>query len=466
MVTLEMVLKVAVIGAGASGLVTLKYLLEANKFFPGVAIEARLFEKGNDIGGVFKHQVYEDAELVSSKYLTAFSDFRIPEYEQDFLTPQQYVDYLKAYATRFGIWDHIRLSTAVDAIKSSLDGNHVLALVDAQDQHIGSYSCHAIAVCSGLNQDPFIPDIPGLTVPLMSTDHREIGHSYEKDHQNVSIHPGIESIHSVNFKARSQFGIDKTVLIMGIGETAMDIAHLAITSATKRVIICHRDGFIHAPKIVPQPYRFGRRSGGPDPNRPNKPLDCAIASLFDTAYLPPIIQRSPLPWFAYGAFVKYMAWAISGTRAGFDQWVGGVSRPRSHADSLLICKSNRALHYISEQYRSQSLFNKWRTWLINVELKPTGGKKIDLAPWPTHIDGDGIVHFEKNGRPESKKMENEPGIKPNIVIFATGYQQSFPFLPASAKYPSLKDSATRGIYREIENGVAYIGFVRPAFGKH
>ena len=60
---LEMVLKVAVIGAGASGLVTLKYLLEANRFFPGVEIEARLFERGNDIGGVFKNQVYEDAEV-------------------------------------------------------------------------------------------------------------------------------------------------------------------------------------------------------------------------------------------------------------------------------------------------------------------------------------------------------------------------------------------------------------------
>lgn len=58
-----MVLKVAVIGAGASGLVTLKYLLEAHKFFPGADIETRLFEKGDDIGGVFKNQVYEDAEV-------------------------------------------------------------------------------------------------------------------------------------------------------------------------------------------------------------------------------------------------------------------------------------------------------------------------------------------------------------------------------------------------------------------
>lgn len=57
-----MVLKVAVIGGGPSGLVTLKYLLEAQKFFPGAEIEADLFEKEGDVGGVFSYGVYEDAE--------------------------------------------------------------------------------------------------------------------------------------------------------------------------------------------------------------------------------------------------------------------------------------------------------------------------------------------------------------------------------------------------------------------
>lgn len=60
-----MVLKVAVIGAGPSGLVTLKYLLEAQKFFPGAQIEANLFEKERDVGGVFSYGVYEDAEVTS-----------------------------------------------------------------------------------------------------------------------------------------------------------------------------------------------------------------------------------------------------------------------------------------------------------------------------------------------------------------------------------------------------------------
>lgn len=58
-----MVLKVAVIGGGPTGLVTLKYLLEAQKFFPGAQIEADLFEKEDDVGGVFSYGVYEGAEV-------------------------------------------------------------------------------------------------------------------------------------------------------------------------------------------------------------------------------------------------------------------------------------------------------------------------------------------------------------------------------------------------------------------
>lgn len=101
---------------------------------------------------------------------------------------------------------------------------------------------------------------------------------------------------------------------------------------------------------------------------------------------------------------------------------------------------------------------------MNMELKPTGGKKIDMAPWPTHVDENGVVHFEENDRPESIIMNREKEIKPDVVVFATGYIQSFPFLSADDDYPTLDDSTTRGIYRNIEDGIAYIGFIRPAFG--
>jgi dimethylaniline monooxygenase (N-oxide forming) len=87
-----------------------------------------------------------------------------------------------------------------------------------------SWDCDAVAICSGLHIDPFMPSIPGI--------------------ENVP-----QVIHSAEFKLRKDFGVDKHVMILGAGETAMDLGHLAVTSPTKSVTICHRDGFYYAPKV-------------------------------------------------------------------------------------------------------------------------------------------------------------------------------------------------------------------------
>lgn len=57
-------MRVAVIGGGPSGLVTLKTLITANESLPGTEpIEAMLFEAEDSIGGTFKYRAYEDAEV-------------------------------------------------------------------------------------------------------------------------------------------------------------------------------------------------------------------------------------------------------------------------------------------------------------------------------------------------------------------------------------------------------------------
>lgn len=68
-------LNALVIGAGPSGLVTAKYLLQSNDPSYNVTV----LEQSNNIGGSFVNKVYDDCRLVSSKYLTAFSDCRMPE---------------------------------------------------------------------------------------------------------------------------------------------------------------------------------------------------------------------------------------------------------------------------------------------------------------------------------------------------------------------------------------------------
>jgi dimethylaniline monooxygenase (N-oxide forming) len=71
-------------------------------------------------------------------------------------------------------------------------------------------------------------------------------------------------------------------------------------------------------------------------------------------------------------------------------------------------------------------------------------------------------------------------VKPDIVVFCTGYKQVFPFLHPSAgsvpdksatpsgsgskPYPTAADADVREIWRRDDPTVAFIGFVRPSLG--
>lgn len=63
-------MRVAIIGAGPSGLVTLKYLAEAHEYLGCEPVEARLFEYQPQVGGTFAARVYEDAEVSFHSVLT------------------------------------------------------------------------------------------------------------------------------------------------------------------------------------------------------------------------------------------------------------------------------------------------------------------------------------------------------------------------------------------------------------
>ncbi|KAF5024325.1 hypothetical protein F66182_3602 [Fusarium sp. NRRL 66182] len=423
-------MKVAVIGGGPAGLATLKFLAHAHEYFPIPRIEVRLFEAEHHVGGTFAYRVYEDAELVSSKYLTAFSDFRMPEDAPDFVTPEVYVQYLKDYATNFDLWNMIECNTRVDQVRRGPNNTgHILKL--ASKSGSSQWECDAVAVCSGINVNPVIPDIKGIE--------------------------RVDSVlHSSHLKSRTQFGKDTNVYIMGAGETGMDLAYLAVTSEAKSVTLCHRDGFFCAPKIIPVPQVMGRG----EPRCPNKPVDTSIASLFDTAYVHPKLQSSQLLWTYYDRWIKKMHTLISGTEEGPDQWVGQMTASRKYMDAVLLCKSDKALPYMNIGKRSKSWANRIRTFFINVKIKDTDGKKIDVVSWPESIDSEGLMHFNKQ-LPSDSVLPREQ-LKPDVLVFATGYSREFRFL--NNDYPSVPQANVRGIYKEGDVTCGFIGFIRPAIG--
>jgi dimethylaniline monooxygenase (N-oxide forming) len=170
---------------------------------------------------------------VSSRQLTTFSDFRLPE-EADFLSAQRYLQYLNDYCTHFSLWQHIHCSCQVIALDTMPGGTgHVLTYVgkDGQQQN---WECDAVAICSGLHVQPNIPRIEGI--------------------EHVPI-----KFHSSEFKKREQFGVNTTVLVLGSGETASDITYLAVTSPTARVVMCHRsvsENIAILCGVFPEIFRF------------------------------------------------------------------------------------------------------------------------------------------------------------------------------------------------------------------
>ena len=103
-------MKIAVIGAGCSGLVTLKYLLDS---FP--SNDVTCFEKSQSIRGCWGNQ-RPDFVSTSTKYTTQFSCFRkwtsdvSPEKNfSEFYRGSEFGDYLENFAEHFNLRKNIRL---------------------------------------------------------------------------------------------------------------------------------------------------------------------------------------------------------------------------------------------------------------------------------------------------------------------------------------------------------------------
>ena len=140
----------------------------------------------------------------------------------DFFSAEAYYKYLEGYIKEFGLTGYIQLETPITKVKHGEKGGHVVFHI--QEGQDTSWTCDAVAICSGPHVTPNIPIIEGI--------------------ENV---PTV--IHSFEFKNSAQFGIGKDVFIVGNGVTGMDIAFLAVTGNTKSVTLRHQDGFHIDPKV-------------------------------------------------------------------------------------------------------------------------------------------------------------------------------------------------------------------------
>jgi len=188
--------RVCIIGAGCSGFTTAKRLKDF-----GIAYDQ--FEASDNIGGnwYFKNPngmsaCYQSLHIDTSKYRLAFEDYPVPDDWPDFPHHSQLLDYFNDYVDHFGLRDAIQFNTRVeDARRDDDDIWHVTLSTGETRQY------DALVVANGHHWDAKIPTEYG--------DHFD----------GIQMHS-----HSYNSPFEPHDLRGKNILVVGVGNSAMDIA--------------------------------------------------------------------------------------------------------------------------------------------------------------------------------------------------------------------------------------------------
>lgn len=194
---------VCVIGAGASGIVTLKQLIDEGHI-------PTCYEKSRDVGGIFHYVkgeaagdenargVYRNTVLTISNYLMCFSDMP-PSGHRRHWHHSEYMAYLAAYVERFELRQYVQLESEILRVRplaGGRDGYEVV--VRGADGRRRTEKYDALAVCTGTHQKPNIPGIDGL-----ERFKGAVWHSAQYDNPEIAR--------------------DRDVLCVGLGESSADI---------------------------------------------------------------------------------------------------------------------------------------------------------------------------------------------------------------------------------------------------
>ncbi|XP_034438986.1 dimethylaniline monooxygenase [N-oxide-forming] 5-like [Hippoglossus hippoglossus] len=218
-----MVQKVAVIGAGPSGLTSIKACLDEG-------LEPTCFESSHDIGGLWRFKekpepgranIYQSVVINSSKEMMSFSDFPPPAELPNNMHHSEVLLYLRLYVQEFKLLQHIRFQTSVLSVEQSPD----FAVTGRWEVETESGD--------GRRETRVFDAV------IVSTGH------FTKPHLPLRDFTGIESFEGRYFHSweyRSAEGMQgKRVLVIGIGNSGGDIA-VDISRVAEKVYLSTRSG--------------------------------------------------------------------------------------------------------------------------------------------------------------------------------------------------------------------------------
>lgn len=404
--------RVAVVGAGPSGLVTVKELLEEGH-------EPTCFERAGSLGGVFRFGEedgvrWDSVRLVSSGLLTAFSDFPVPADRTGHMRADQYVEYLAAYAEAFALGARIRFRTTVELVTRTPEGGWLVATSDAAG-HRTEEAYDAVAVCAGLNQHPHRPRLPG-----------------EETFAGTILH--------VSRYRRPEEAAGKRVVVVGGGESGADVAAEVSEHAAETVLSLRR-----GVAVVPR-----RARGAPNDHRISR------------------INHSAAHWVAHTRDPQD-DWKRRRYRLAFPPGVllDGAARALAGWGDLLHHLHPRRLP------RGRAALDEVRTRLrmrriVRTLLAESGGTVLEQFGTKT----DDFVRALAEGRCrragaiarlDGRRVLFEDGetCEADLVILCTGFEPRVPFLDGALA------AAPRYLHTFVPAlgpSLGFVGFARPAHG--
>lgn len=222
--------RIAIIGAGSSGLIALKSILDE---LPESDIT--VFEKTDSIVGCWG-EPYQGFISTSTKFTTQFACY--PVYDanvhgsaqtgfSDFFLENEYGEYLRSFANEFNLYSHIKLLHQVESFRWCEDSKtwhlSVRNLADRSNQ-MSQHEFDALVLCTGLAAQAKSVD---LEIPSIS-------------YSQLRSKNGIDSIR------------DSKVVVMGGGESAVDHAcRLARADLNNKVFLSLYTGIRVSPRYHP-----------------------------------------------------------------------------------------------------------------------------------------------------------------------------------------------------------------------
>ncbi|XP_070532961.1 flavin-containing monooxygenase 5-like [Ptychodera flava] len=224
--------RVAVLGAGASGLTAIKCCLDEG-------LEPVCFEKSTDIGGLWNYHedireghasVFRTTVINTSKEIMSFSDFPAPKEFPNYMHNTWVMKYFRLYADQFGLLKYVHFNAHVNSVKPATDfdatGKWDVEYTDKEKYTSKKETFDAVLACTGHHVDPNPVKFPGQEV-----FRGRVIHSHDYKHSRGYEH--------------------KRVLVIGIGNSGGDAA-VDLARVCSQVLLSTRRGTWVVSRVGPK----------------------------------------------------------------------------------------------------------------------------------------------------------------------------------------------------------------------